>query len=73
MHIFYTESESSVRLSHLPEVVEVGLRSDSRTPWSFYRALFPPLCLLLPSPCMAEFWLVLRGGLRVLREKQTGL
>ena len=63
------------KVSHLPEVVEVGfgLRSDSRTPWSFYCSLIPPSCLLLPFPWMAELWLVLRGGLRILREKQKGL
>lgn len=66
---------SSVRLSHLPEVVEVGfgLRSDSRTLWSFYYGLIPPSCLLLPSPCMAELWLVLRGELNTKREAERTL
>lgn len=51
----------SVRLSHLPKVVEVGfgLKSDSWTPYSFYCGVIPSSCPLLPFPFRAEFWLVL--------------
>lgn len=75
LYPFSRESELS-KIKHLPEVMEVGfvLRSDSRTSWSFYCSLMVPSCLLLPSPSMAEFWMVHSGGrLRILREKQKGL